>query len=57
VTAATQLPTSTDAMAPASGAVVALEHVTKRYGRNAAPAVSDLSLTIGAGEICVLVGP
>jgi osmoprotectant transport system ATP-binding protein len=38
--------------------VVALEHVTKRYGRgDAPPAVDDLSLTIGAGEICVLVGP
>ncbi len=35
---------------------MALEHVTKRYG-NAAPAVDDLSLTINAGEICVLVGP
>jgi osmoprotectant transport system ATP-binding protein len=41
----------------ASGAVVALERVTKRYGRDAPPAVDDLSLTIGAGEICVLVGP
>ena len=39
------------------GAVVALEHVTKAYGRGAPPAVDDLSLTIGAGEICVLVGP
>ena len=38
--------------------MVALEHVTKRYGRgDAPPAVDDLSLTIGAGEICVLVGP
>ena len=38
--------------------MVALEHVSKRYGgRSAAPAVDDLSLTIGAGEICVLVGP
>ena len=35
---------------------MALEHVTKRYG-NAPPAVDDLSLTINAGEICVLVGP
>ena len=40
----------------ASGAVVALEHVTKRYGA-ADPAVDDLSLNISAGEICVLVGP
>ena len=40
------------------GAVVELEHVTKRYGpESAAPAVTDLSFTIPAGEICVLVGP
>ncbi len=39
------------------GAVVALEHVTKAYGDPDAPAVTDLSLTIPAGEICVLVGP
>jgi osmoprotectant transport system ATP-binding protein len=44
---------------PASGgAVVALEHVTKRYGPpGTAPAVNDLTLTVPAGEICVLVGP
>jgi osmoprotectant transport system ATP-binding protein len=40
----------------ASGSVVAFEHVTKRYG-NGPPAVTDLSLEIRAGEICVLVGP
>ena len=41
-----------------SAAVVTLEHVSKRYGPAAAPpAVSDLSLTIPAGEIVVLVGP
>jgi osmoprotectant transport system ATP-binding protein len=39
-------------------AVVTLEHVSKRYGPpEAPPAVTDLSLTIPAGEICVLVGP
>jgi osmoprotectant transport system ATP-binding protein len=37
---------------------VALEHVVKRYGPpGTPPAVTDLSLTIRAGEICVLVGP
>jgi osmoprotectant transport system ATP-binding protein len=42
----------------AGGAVVAFEHVTKRYGQpGTPPAVDDLSLTIPAGEICVLVGP
>jgi len=50
----------TDAELPpaptASGSVVAFEHVTKRYG-DGPPAVTDLSLEIGAGEICVLVGP
>jgi osmoprotectant transport system ATP-binding protein len=40
------------------GAVVSLEQVTKRYGPPGTPAaVSELSLTIPAGEICVLVGP
>jgi osmoprotectant transport system ATP-binding protein len=49
---------ATTGASSASGAVVALEHVTKRYGPpTAAPAVTDLSLTIPAGEICVLVGP
>ena len=40
------------------GAVVALERVTKRYGPPGTPAaVDELTLTIPAGEICVLVGP
>ncbi|HET7082121.1 MAG TPA: betaine/proline/choline family ABC transporter ATP-binding protein [Candidatus Limnocylindria bacterium] len=41
-----------------SAAVVRLEHLSKRYGQEGgALAVSDLSLEIPAGEICVLVGP
>ena len=41
-----------------SAAVVSLDHLSKRYGPAGGPlAVSDLSLTIPAGEICVLVGP
>ena len=48
----------TTAASTTTGAVVALDHVTKRYGPPGSPAaVSDLSLTIPAGEICVLVGP
>jgi len=44
--------------APSGAAVVTLEHVSKRYGPiDGPPAVTDLSLTIPAGEICVLVGP
>ena len=42
----------------ARGAVVELDHITKRYGSGlGVPAVTDLSLRIPAGEICVLVGP
>ena len=45
-------------MTGTSGAIVAFEHVTKRYGGpDTPPAVTDLSLTIPAGEVCVLVGP
>jgi osmoprotectant transport system ATP-binding protein len=44
-------------MPEATGAVVAFEHVTKRYPGAESPAVDDLSLVIPAGEICVLVGP
>jgi osmoprotectant transport system ATP-binding protein len=46
-------------MTAGRGAVVELRSVTKRYARNtdAAGAVNDLSLTVPAGEICVLVGP
>src|SRR6266508_3432945 len=40
-----------------SAAEIVFDKVTKRYpGRNEA-AVNELSLTIPAGEICVLVGP
>ncbi len=43
-------------MNPPAGAAVEFRHVTKRYGPGG-PAVDDLSLTVPAGEICVLVGP
>jgi osmoprotectant transport system ATP-binding protein len=44
--------------ATSGAAVVTLEHVSKRYGPTGATlAVSDLSFSIPAGEICVLVGP
>jgi osmoprotectant transport system ATP-binding protein len=38
-------------------AEIVFDHVSKRYAGRAAAAVSDLSLIIPAGEICVLVGP
>ncbi len=44
-------------MQDATGAVVAFDHVMKQYPGSAAPAVTDLTFTIPAGEICVLVGP
>jgi osmoprotectant transport system ATP-binding protein len=34
-----------------------LRHVSKRYDGQREPAISDLSLTVPAGEVCVLVGP
>ena len=41
-----------------SGAgVVELREVTKRYTRDGPAAVDGLSLTIPAGEVCVLIGP
>jgi osmoprotectant transport system ATP-binding protein len=34
-----------------------LRHVEKRYPGQREPAIPDLSLTVGAGQVCVLVGP
>jgi osmoprotectant transport system ATP-binding protein len=34
-----------------------LRHVSKRYPGQREPAIADLSLTVPAGEVCVLVGP
>src|SRR6202011_1793675 len=36
--------------------MIRLEEVTKQYG-NGPPAVDHLSLEVGDGEVCVLVGP
>jgi osmoprotectant transport system ATP-binding protein len=38
-------------------AEIIFDHVTKRYAGSERPAVDDLTLTIPAGEICVLIGP
>jgi osmoprotectant transport system ATP-binding protein len=38
-------------------ATLEFRHVVKRYGETAPNAVDHLSLTVPAGEICVLVGP
>lgn len=42
---------------PSTAATLELRDVTKRYAPDAAPAVDALSLTIPAGEVCVLIGP
>ncbi|WP_246127762.1 ATP-binding cassette domain-containing protein [Amycolatopsis rhizosphaerae] len=40
-----------------SGVEIELDHVTKRYPGTKAPAVSELTMTIPAGEVVILVGP
>jgi osmoprotectant transport system ATP-binding protein len=42
---------------PGSAAEVVFDQATKRYAGRPEPAVDHLSLTVPAGEICVLVGP
>jgi osmoprotectant transport system ATP-binding protein len=44
-------------MQTGAAAEIVFDHVTKRYEGRDQAAVNDLSLTIPAGEICVLVGP
>jgi osmoprotectant transport system ATP-binding protein len=41
----------------AAAATVEFVHVAKRYPGQADPAIGDLSFTVPAGEVCVLVGP
>src|SRR5262245_62297600 len=42
---------------PGQAAEVVFDDATKRYEGQELPAVDRLSLTVPAGEICVLVGP
>lgn len=44
---------------PSAHSALALElrNVSKHYPGASAPAIAALSLTVGAGEVCVLVGP
>jgi osmoprotectant transport system ATP-binding protein len=42
---------------PGQAAELVFDEATKRYGADGEPAVDRLSLTVPAGEICVLVGP
>ncbi len=52
-------PTRAPVEGPARGGagVLELREVTKRYTRDGPPAVDGLSLTVPAGEVCVLIGP
>jgi osmoprotectant transport system ATP-binding protein len=52
-------PTRAPVDGPARGGagVLELREVTKRYTRDGRPAVDALSLTVPAGEVCVLIGP
>jgi osmoprotectant transport system ATP-binding protein len=43
--------------AAGTAAEIVFSHVWHRYPGRAVPAIQDLSLTIPAGEICVLIGP
>ena len=38
-----------------SAAEIVFDHVTKRYANAPKPAIDDLSLTLPAGDICVLI--
>jgi len=44
-------------MQAGAAAEIVFDRVTKRYPGREEPAVDDLSLTILAGDICILVGP
>jgi osmoprotectant transport system ATP-binding protein len=48
------MPRSTE---QSEAAELVFDEATKRYGEGGDPAVDHLSLTVPAGEICVLVGP
>ncbi|WP_280218318.1 ABC transporter ATP-binding protein [Nocardia neocaledoniensis] len=48
---------SASATGAVSGVEIVLDRVTKRYPEQADPAVDEVSMTIPAGEIVVLVGP
>jgi osmoprotectant transport system ATP-binding protein len=50
------MPEDTPALSGQAAEIV-FDGVTKRYPGRSEPAVDDLSITIPAGEICVLVGP
>ncbi|MFD3593874.1 ABC transporter ATP-binding protein [Nocardia sp. NPDC058640] len=50
-------PTSSAVKPAVSGEEIVLDRVTKRYPEQAQPAVEEVSMTIPAGEIVVLVGP
>lgn len=55
--AAPDTPAAVGREPPGRASVLELRGVTKRYDGAARDAVADLSLTVPAGEVCVLIGP
>src|SRR6266550_2420612 len=55
-TARTEGPPTSAEGSPAAAEIV-FDRATKTYPGRAEPAVDELSLRVGAGEICMLVGP
>jgi osmoprotectant transport system ATP-binding protein len=51
------MPGEDAARSTSAASSVEFRHATKRYRGQADPALEDFSLTVEAGEICVLVGP
>src|SRR5439155_7932704 len=56
-TAQAEGPSANPAGRGTPAATVEFVHVAKRYPGQADPAIRDLSFTVPAGEVCVLVGP
>jgi len=52
-----QIEQSTGAAGRSGAAELEFRNVSKHYDGAAQPAITDLSLTVRAGEVCVLVGP
>jgi osmoprotectant transport system ATP-binding protein len=56
-TAQAEGPSGNPAGSGTPAATVEFAHVAKQYPGQAEPAIRDLSFTVPAGEVCVLVGP
>ncbi len=57
MTAGTTASATTSGVGSSSAAPLELRNITKRYPGTESAAIEDLSFTVPAGEVCVLVGP